>query len=58
MAKLIFLKHIKLIKFFDYKKCRTGFSQKNKEKFRKKVHERYQNFSEDDNNKKHKYSHE
>ena len=31
------------------------YSQKNKERLRKKAHERYQNLSEEDKNKKQKY---
>ena len=34
------------------------YSQKNKEIFRKKAHERYQNLSEEDKKKKQKYGRE
>ena len=36
----------------------AGYYQKNKKRLQKKARERYQNFSEDEKNKKPKYGHE
>ena len=42
--------------FFLYIKMSTGYYQKNKENFSKKVRERYQNLSEEEKDKRHQYA--